>query len=225
MNDPLHRSCSPRRGFTLLEVVIALAILAMALYVLIDTQALAVMETADSRKILTGTYLAQQKMTDALLRLEGEGFTTADVEEEGDFKSFAEDQGLEGSTNFGDSFDEYQWAFAIRKVDIQLGDVSGASEQLSAAGIGPSQDQQQATADRTGTDPSASPDLSDMGVQPDMITDMLRPYIREVRVMVWWGAEAPDPDKPCEDCVELVTHVCNPSGTESLAGELPAGGG
>ena len=64
-----------------------------------------------------------------------------------------------------------------------------------------------------------------MGVQPDMITDMLRPYIREVRVMVWWGAEAPDPDKPCEDCVELVTHVCNPSGTESLAGELPAGGG
>ncbi|MDP6935406.1 MAG: hypothetical protein QGG40_20970, partial [Myxococcota bacterium] len=52
-----------------------------------------------------------------------------------------------------------------------------------------------------------SPDLTDF-VSPDMITDMLGSYIREVRVLVWWGDEPED-----EDQIELVTHVINPSGT------------
>ena len=80
---------SRRAGFTLLEVVIALSILGVALYVLVATQATAVVQTLDSRKILTGTYLAQQQMTEALLRLEKEGFTTADVEEEEQKTRFA----------------------------------------------------------------------------------------------------------------------------------------
>lgn len=218
----LRRSALGRAGFTLMEVVIALAILGLSLYVLIDTQATAVLETTESRKILTGAYLAQQKMTDALMRLEKEGFTDTDIEESGDFKTFAEDEGLDASTvDFGDSFDQYKWAYAVRKVNIQLGDVSSASDQLQAAGIGPTQEQQDNAS--TGADGTTNGrDLTDLGIQPDMISDMLAPYIREVRVVVWWSKKEPDPDKACEDCIELVTHVANPSGTVALASGTPS---
>lgn len=211
-----RRLLSPdRSGFTLLEVVIALAILGLALYVLVATQASAVVQTLDSRRMLTGSYLAQQVMTEALLRLEREGFGTSDVEEEGDFADFAEL--LDADVDFGDRLDGYQWAYAIRKVDIQLGDVAGAEDQMSAAGIGPSTDQAENAQDAGG---DGGKDLSALGVQPDAISEMLGPYIREVRVVVWWGEE-PDPDQACEDCIEIVTHVANPSGTEVLSGEVP----
>ena len=47
-----------------------------------------------------------------------------------------------------------------------------------------------------------------MGVSSDMITDMLSPYLREVRVRVWWEGIEDDGYDP----VETVTHVVNPSG-------------
>jgi prepilin-type N-terminal cleavage/methylation domain-containing protein len=201
-----------RQGFTLLEVVIALVILSMALFILVDAQASSVLATADAEKTLVGTYLAQQKMTEATLRLEKDGFRTADVDEEGDFEDYGKDEvigdmaggGLGEDLDFGDAFEGYQWAYTIREVDVQLGDLGGAQESLQDAGFGPTEDQQAASPQST------APDLGDV-VSPDMISQLLSPYIREVRVMVWWGEE-PDPDEACEDCVELVTHVINPSG-------------
>ena len=40
-----------------------------------------------------------------------------------------------------------------------------------------------------------------------MITEMLATYIREVRVLVWWGDNEDELDQ-----VELVTHIINPTG-------------
>lgn len=204
-----------RSGFTLLEVVIALAILALALFVLVDAQASAVLMTVDAEKTLVGSYLAQQKMTEATLRLEKEGFKTADVNDEGNFDDFGQDDGLGGmeggglgeDLDFGEGFAGYEWAYSIRQVDVSLGDVSGAQETMQAAGFGPSAEQ----ADAAGNQGAEGRDLADVGIQPEMISEMLSPYIREVRVVVWWGAE-PKSDAPCEDCVELVTHVINPKG-------------
>jgi prepilin-type N-terminal cleavage/methylation domain-containing protein len=196
---PLRR----RSGFTLLEVVIALAILAISLMVLIDAQSTAVLMTVESEKMLTGTYLSQEKMSEAMLRVEKDGFTDGDVDEEGDFSDFgAAEGGMGQGPDFGTAFDGYKWAYTIRKVDIQLGDIGQAADQLKSA-----TGKDDATSDQN-TDQR---DLSDIGIQPDMISDMLRPYIREVRVLVWWGNDEPDP-ATCEDCVELVSHVINPSG-------------
>ena len=50
-------------------------------------------------------------------------------------------------------------------------------------------------------------DLSDIGITPDMISDQLNDYIREVRVRVWWGENKEEMSQ-----VELLTHVINPSG-------------
>jgi prepilin-type N-terminal cleavage/methylation domain-containing protein len=199
---------SPRRGFTLLEVVIALAILAVSLTVLVQSEASAVLMTQDAGRTIVGNHLAQQKMTEALLRLEKEGVSTSDTEEEGDFDDFGKSDGFCQDIDFGDSFDSYKFAYTIRKVNFELGDLSGAADQLQAVGIGPSADQEAAS-----TSSMAGADASALGLQPDMIGEMLGPYIREVRVVVWWG-EDPDPDKGCEDCVELTTHVANPSGVE-----------
>lgn len=199
-----------RRAFTLLEVVIALAILAVSLFVLVDSQASAVLMTQDAGRTIVGNYLAQQKMTEALLRLEKEGFTTADVNEEGDFEDFGKDEGFGQEVEFADSFAAYKFAYTIRKISLELGDVSGAAEQLQAVGIGPSAEQEDASQSSM-----AGADASALGIDPSMVGEMLGPYLREVRVVVWWGAE-PDPDKGCEDCVELVTHVANPSGTEVM---------
>ncbi|MFZ5481026.1 MAG: type IV pilus modification PilV family protein, partial [Myxococcota bacterium] len=77
-----------RRGFTLLEVVIALAILAVSLVVLVESQSSAVLVTVDAQRTLTGTWLAQEKMAEAMLRVEYEGFTDQDIDEEGDFADF-----------------------------------------------------------------------------------------------------------------------------------------
>ena len=52
-----------------------------------------------------------------------------------------------------------------------------------------------------------SPDITDMGVSPDMITEYLSDYIRELRVLVWWGKNEDETDQ-----VELLTHVINPTG-------------
>ena len=193
-----------RAGFTLLEVVIALAILAVSLFVLVDAQSTAVLMTIDANKTLTGTYLAQEKMAEAMLRLEYEGFREGDIDEEGDFSEIGQEDGLGSDADFGDSFEEYRWAYAIREVDIQLGDITSAADELESAGFGPQTEEGQEQAEQR--------DLTDMGFQPDMISDMLKPYIREIRVLVWWGEEAPDLEEGCDSCIELVTHVINPSG-------------
>jgi general secretion pathway protein I len=200
-----------RAGFTLLEVVIALAILAISLLVLIDAQSTAVLETVDSEKILTGTWLAQEKMSEATLRVEKEGFKDQDIDEEGDFSDFGQtDQSMGEKVDFGDSFDGFKWAYTVRRVDIQLGDIAGSAEQLQGMGFGPQQSEDGSSTSQT----PAARDLSSLGFQPDMITQMLQPYIREVRVLVWWSTDEPDLEKGCEQCVELVSHVINPTGAE-----------
>lgn len=214
---------SARRGFTLLEVVIALAILAVSLMVLVDSQTGAVLTTVEAQKTLTGTWLAQEKMAEAMLRVERDGFTTADIDEEGDFSEMGQDMGMGEDVDFGDDFEDYKWAYTIRRVDIRLGDMGGAAEQLQSSGYGVFGEEQDGS---TTTQPQADErDLGDLGVQPDMISEMLRPYLREVRVMVWWGDEEPDLEEGCESCIEIVTHVINPTGAEtSLEGDGQAGG-
>ncbi len=210
-SGPRHASlrAGPRSGFTLLEVVVALVILTMSLFVLVNAQASSVFMTTDSQRTLTATWLAQQKMTEALLRVEADGVQATDIEESGDFEEFGGDGDFGETIDFGGEFDNYQWAYTIRAVDIKLGDVSGQADAMKDAGFGPSDEQMQASG-------SEGKDLGDLGVQPDMIGEMLKPYIREVRVLIWWGEE-PAEGEDCEDCVELVTHVANPTG-EVVAG-------
>ena len=76
-----------RRGFTLLEVVVALAILGMALLAIFDLNAGAVNSHAYAKRLTVATMLARAKMTDLEQELYDKGFAADDQERSGDFKT------------------------------------------------------------------------------------------------------------------------------------------
>jgi general secretion pathway protein I len=95
-----------RRGFTLLEVMISLAILAVALVAISDLNGGAVQMHAYSRRATEATLLLRGKMLDLEEQLNKDGFSDFTDEKHGDF-------GEEGSPN-------YAWVAEIIKPDIQL---------------------------------------------------------------------------------------------------------
>ena len=187
-------------GFTLLEVIIALGILATSLVVLVDTQATAVLSTTEAERLTLATNLAQEKMMEVQLIMEREGFGEQDIEEDGNFEDFGlEEDDLDDYT---DAFEEYRWAYTVREVSLGLaGDMASMAGDLAGTGYwGEEAEDDLSTAD--------TPGLSDLGVDGDMIGELLAPYMRELRVKVWWTGIEEDGF----DAVEVVTHVVNPSG-------------
>jgi len=165
--------------------------------------------TNETEKLLMAGMLAREKMVEVQLIVESDGFGEADIEEEGDFTDFGTEDGLSLGLDISDEYEDFQWAYTIRKIELTLGgleggDMTGMADNLAGQGywgeqsdeVSSSQDAQQQT-----------PGLDEMGVSSDMITDMLGNYIREVRVLVWWGENEDELDQ-----VEIVSHVINPSG-------------
>ena len=191
-----------RGGFTLLEVTIALAIVSVQLFVLMSVQANAGLQTYVAARYSTSTFLAREKMTEVRLLLEREGFGDRDIEEEGDFEEFALE---EDDLDLEEAFEGFYWAYTVREVDLSMaGDMAGMGEDMAGMGYWGEEGEQAASSDST----EGTPGLEDLGVSSDMITDMLSPYLRELRVRVWWDGIEDDGYDP----VEIVTHVVNPSG-------------
>ena len=195
-----------RAGFTLIEIVISLAILAVSLTVLVESEASAVVMTVDSEQTLTANTLAEQTMAEVLLKLEIDGISESDQYGEGDYSDFGEDGKFGQGVSFSGEYDEYHYAWTVRKVDMQIGDASQAITDLQEMGVSPTGE----STSENGMDPSM---LSSF-MSPDMLNEMLSPWMREVRVLVWWGEDPGDleSDVTCESCVELVSHVFNQSG-------------
>ncbi|HZW89683.1 MAG TPA: prepilin-type N-terminal cleavage/methylation domain-containing protein [Myxococcaceae bacterium] len=76
-----------RRAFTLLEVVVALAILALSLMAIFSLNSGAVASHAYAKRITVATMLARSKMTDIEQELYDKGFDADDREIEGDFRA------------------------------------------------------------------------------------------------------------------------------------------
>lgn len=207
-------------GFTLLEVVIALGILAVSLVVLVDAQATSVEMTLSAERYSTATMLAKEKLTEVRLMLEREGFGDQEIEENDNFDDYGEE--IEG-VDFEDAFSDYEWAYTIREIELSLaGDLMGMAGDLAGSGYW-------GEAGETADLSAGGGQMSMLGnfMSPDMITEMLSPYIREIVVRVWWGDNSDGVDQ-----VEFTTHVVNPSGVVmpgaglgGLSGEADAGTG
>jgi general secretion pathway protein I len=190
------------RGFTLLETVVALAILALALMAIFDINSGAVSNHAYAKKLTVATLLARSKMTDLEQKLYDEGFSNDDDEESGDFSQ-------EGWDNFKwrakiiapqtDGVSPEQLIGAIFNLPIgEGGDMSGLASMFGAGGggkdgkSGPSQ---------TTSNPMAG---AAMGMAQPMFTQMVQQItqtVREVHLTVYWkdGSEV--------ESLDLVTHV------------------
>lgn len=83
---PKHKNTRHlEQGFTLIEVVVALAILAVSLTVLLETQIASLRAAGRSRDLTIAALLCRSKMADIEQQLFDDGFTVGDVEEDGNF--------------------------------------------------------------------------------------------------------------------------------------------
>jgi len=94
-------------GFTLLEVMVAVAILAVSLMALLSFQSKAVMTSGRAESLSVATMLAQHQMGQLLINLESDSKKTKlpdDKAESGDFSELG--------------FPTYRWEMTLRRVDI-----------------------------------------------------------------------------------------------------------
>lgn len=97
----------PPGGFTLLEVMIALGILAVSLLAIFNLQSTSLIGSLRAQRIAVSTLLAREKMAKVLMEIEAgipKGEFPEDKEESGTFEE--------------DKFPDYLWRLAIKKVEI-----------------------------------------------------------------------------------------------------------
>lgn len=95
-----------KKGFTLLEVMVAMAILAGSLTALIGLTGNSMIRSGRAEKLLTATMLARQKMADIEI----------DIEKARTKGEFPEEKDEDGT--FDEPFEEYSWKMEIKKVDL-----------------------------------------------------------------------------------------------------------
>ncbi|HSA58686.1 MAG TPA: prepilin-type N-terminal cleavage/methylation domain-containing protein [bacterium] len=105
-------------GFTLLEVMVAIAILAVSLLAIYSLQSTSLLGSARAQRISVCTQLARLKMDQALIEIEA-GIAKGEFPEEKE----------EAGTFEEDKYPDYGWRLKIKKVEIP---VPPAPEGVSA---------------------------------------------------------------------------------------------
>lgn len=111
------------KGFTLLEVMIAVAILAVSLMALMNFQSQAILASSRAQRLSVVTLLARQKMGEVLLEIE-QGIP------KGEFPDEKEESGVFE----GEDFVDYYWSLKIKKVEIPTPELpEGGAELMGQA--------------------------------------------------------------------------------------------
>ncbi|MGZ3438016.1 MAG: type IV pilus modification PilV family protein [Polyangia bacterium] len=186
---------SHTRGFTLLEVMIAMAILAGALTWMTVGVSRNIKAENHAKLMTTGTFLAREKMVDIEDELYEKGFGEFEKEQAGAF----DDKG----------FSRFSWKAIVDKVELpsaeQLQTVLSNAQQArqTLQGGGPAGgDTQQAGAGATGSSSSnpLTAGASALSSQFGVIKDVLEQAIRRVTIKIGW-VEGQTPQS-----VELVAY-------------------
>ncbi len=102
----LIKQRSNRGGFTLLEVMVSIAILAISLTTLLMFSGNTLIKSGRAEKLLVATMLARQKMTEIDI----------DLEKAKKKKEFPDERTEDGQ--FDEPFDDYKWVMVIRRVEL-----------------------------------------------------------------------------------------------------------
>ena len=185
-------------GFSLLEVMVALAILAMALVTLAGITTANVRNTHHAKMVTTATFLARAKMADLEDLILDEGFTENDQEDEGDFA----DQ----------ERPEFRWTTLIEKVELPA-DLAQQTQEAAAT----------ATEENSDNPMSAMAGLMGgfMSTLIEPIRVGLEESVRRVTVKVSWD-ETGRPDRS----FEVVTFMTDPAKLDAAVqaiGQPPGG--
>lgn len=110
-------------GFTLLEVMVAIAIMALAMGVITEIEAHAIEKTNDAKAYVVSTLLLRGKILDVQQKLAEDGFGDFAKVLEGDFS----EEGYPG----------FRWAARVRKLEVPIPtDVGGAGANQAKEGSG-----------------------------------------------------------------------------------------
>jgi prepilin-type N-terminal cleavage/methylation domain-containing protein len=188
-------------GFTLLEVMAAVAILGLTLVVLLSIVTNNVRATAHSRMITSATFLARGKMVSIEDKVIEKGFQDLDEEDEGTF----EEQG----------FPEYRWTSDVEKIELPTEALKDSQNKSidNAPKVGESGKSADPMSALTGMVGGL------MGVFFEPIRVGLQESIRRVTLTVYWREHG----RPAEQSVEVTMYVTDPARLD-LAMSLGVGG-
>lgn len=212
---------NPRRGFTLLEVMIALSILALSLTVVAGINANSFQSSNYARGLTVATLLGRSKMLDVELKLQEDGFAQGDTEEDGDFSD-------EGHPSV-------DWTVYVRPIDV---DVTQLVRQFFGGGedvdLDTLPDQMQAfMGAKDGVDPSRL--ASEGGSAPadeikqmlggqglelvlQQVSETLKNSIREIVLDISWGPEKARETVRFVQYVTTTGRIATPTGRSGLRG-------
>lgn len=102
----MRRRSRSNRGFSLLEVMVSIAILAVSLTVLLTFSGNTLIKSGRAEKMLIAAMLARQKMADIDI----------EMEKARKKKEFPEERSEDG--NFEEPFEDYKWKMEIRSIEL-----------------------------------------------------------------------------------------------------------
>ncbi|MBC8131389.1 MAG: prepilin-type N-terminal cleavage/methylation domain-containing protein [Deltaproteobacteria bacterium] len=168
-------------GFTLLEVMAAVAILALTLVVLLNIITSNVRATTHSHMITTATFLARGKMVSLEDKIIEKGFQDLNEEENGTFEE--------------DGFPSFSWESIVEK--IELPSEVASKVQQSAGKASQKADPMQALTGMIG---------GMMGMFIEPIRVGLEESVRRVTLRVFWNERG----RP-EQSVDLIMYATDPA--------------
>jgi len=189
------------RGFTLLEVMVAMAILAVSLVAIIGINGGTVRSHGYAKRLTIATMLARSKMADIETHFFHEGFTSQfDQTMSGDFS----DEG----------WPDFKWMAEIVVPDVDPSLASSLISRFAQDMLGGLAEEQQ---DATRSTSIGGPQL-DLGSaaaglegmiegQMGQLAETLKSSLREIRLEVSWR------DGNREDKLDVVTHIYLPGGS------------
>lgn len=162
---PMNRA----RAFSLLEVMVALAILSVGLVSLLQVQSRSAQLAIEARELTVATMLARSKLYDCQHDLLKKGFSIGDYDEEGNFDD--------------DGYPKFFWECHAYAPEMPTGD--GVGDMSSAASMFGSG----AAADAAGaaTPPGAEMGMGMLAPVIQQMASVMKDSIRELVVIVRWG--------------------------------------
>lgn len=167
-SERTRRAPRSQRGFTLLEVIIALSILSISLVVLLQAQGAALEGAGRSRDMTVAALLLRSKMVDIEKRLFHDGFTLATEEDDGDFRD--------------DEHPEIKWRSRISEVTLDI------TALTSICGVLPKVPGTESKGDDDGKDQKVDCEqqLTNLGSMLAPYTEELGRSMRAVELLVTW---------------------------------------
>jgi prepilin-type N-terminal cleavage/methylation domain-containing protein len=170
----MNRRASSEQGFTLIEIMISLSILAITLVSIYVAQGNSLRASGRAENIQTASILARQKMTEKMLELQ------KDLD-----KGKFPDEGTEEQGTFEPPLDRYRWEFAVKKVEIKVAEAP-AEEGAAAPGTPPAPGAGPTTS--TGVEAGEANQAPEAAMRnmAQMVTKKINESVREISTKVIW---------------------------------------